>query len=116
MSPLRNRGGVGMVLINATIAKSIPALRDQFGVPDPVAHLKLFTVTGWQWFVLGLDAESLMAWCYVVPPNDDAGDREVGCVDLRELASLKIFNDFFGVERDVYFKPQPLSKLVGGEA
>lgn len=111
---LRNRGGVGMVLISAELIKHIPALWAQSEVLDPVAYLKLFTVAGWKWYVLGLDPVSLLAFCYVVPPNVDAGDREFGCVDLNALAEIKIFNGCLGVERDLLFKPSRLSKVLGG--
>lgn len=114
MNALRNRGGVGMVLVDAKLAKPIPALWAQAEKTDPVAYLKLFTVTGWEWYVLGLDPVSMVAWCYIVPPNSEAGDCEFGCVDLSDLAKIKLFLDSLGVERDVVFAPVPLSEVKGG--
>jgi hypothetical protein len=108
---LRNRGGVGMVLIDAGIAERIPGLWAQAEVPDPVVHLKLFTVTGWRWFVLGLDPIGLMAYCYVTHPEDAIDGGEFGVVDLNDLANVEIFSGSLGVERDLWFKPCKLSQL-----
>jgi len=108
---LRNRGGVGMVLIDAEIAKSIPALWAQSEVADPVVHLKLFTVTGWRWLVIGMEPESLLAFCYVTAPGDADDDGEFGVVDLKELGRLSFLRGALGVERDLYFAPCKLSQL-----
>lgn len=109
---LRNRGGVGMVLIDADIAKRIPGLWAQADEADPVVHLKLFTVTGWRWFVIGFDAERLIAFCYVTNPDDAIGDGEFGAADLSELGKLSFFSGSLGVERDICFRPCKLSELL----
>jgi len=109
---LRNRGGVGMVLIDADIAKRIPSLWAQAEAADPVVHLKLFTVTGWRWFVIGLDPAGLTAYCYVTNPDDAIGDGEFGAANLSELGKLSFFSGSMGVERDICFQPCKLSELL----
>jgi len=109
---LRNRGGVGMVLIDADIAKRIPGLWAQAETADPVVHLRLFTVTGWRWFVLGLDPVALTAYCYVTAPGVPIEDGDFGIVHLAELGDLSLFGGSLGVERDLLFTPRPLSKLL----
>lgn len=108
---LRNRGGVGMVLVDAEIAERIPGLWAQAEVADPVVYLKLFTVTGWRWSVLGLDPAGLMAYCYVTHPEDAIDGGEFGVVDLSELGKLSFFGGSLGVERDLWFRPCKLSQL-----
>ena len=110
MEVLRNRNGKGMILIDDRIAKDIPSLFEAMADEDPLVRCKLFTVTGWRWFVLGLDRESLVAYCFVTSPRFPEG--EYGAVDLRQLSRLTMLSGSLGIERDLYFDPRPLSQLL----
>lgn len=116
MMTLRNRGGVGMVLLDSKLAKSIPALWAQGEKKDPVAYLKLFTVTGWSWYVLELDPVSMIALCYVTSPGDLDSEGEFGTENLKKLADFTFCSGALGVERSLGWEPAKLSAIKKGVA
>ena len=113
MNALKNRGGVGMVLLDAKILASIPEYGCELG-RDPIVFLKLFTVTGWAWYVLSVDRKQLIAYCYVTASGDLPNEGEFGTIDLNELANLTFFGGALGVERSLGWNPMKLSELKGG--
>ena len=100
------------ITILKNYAKPIPGLWFQADERDPLAYVKLFTIYGWHWLVLGLDPESLRAYCYVIEPSAKADDGEFGLVDLAQLAKLTFCGGALGVERDLFFSPGRLSELI----
>ena len=82
---------------------------------DPVVWARLFTpASSFTWYVLALDGEDLM-YCYV----ESHMAKEFGYVSLEELEGLRGGAGWArnlgmpAVERDVAFKPQPLSAVKG---
>ena len=115
MSALKNRGGVGMVLLDAKILAGVPEYGCELG-RDPIAYVKLFTVTGWAWYVLSVDRKQLVAYCYVTALGDLPNEGEEGTIDLNELANLTFFGGALGVERSLGWKPAKLSAIKKGGA
>jgi hypothetical protein len=77
---------------------------------DPIARVKLFDPTGsWTWYVAGYDAETHLAWGVV-----DGFEKELGDFDMRELVALR-GRGGLPVERDLYWKPTPISELLANE-
>jgi hypothetical protein len=108
---LKSRAGDGIVLISDNLAMDIPSI-DEFmdrNDHDPIAHIKLFTINGWRWFILAFDRDTMTAYAYVQAPRVPGG--ECGTVNLRELADFTFLSGFLGVERDLYFEPRPLSQV-----
>lgn len=116
MRTLRNRKGGGMLLLDAKLAKPIPGLMadEVTSASDPMAYVRFFTVSGWSWWLLALDRESLIGLCYVVSPGESICNGEIGTVDLSKLAELEVMRGL-GVERDTSFEPSRLSVICGEE-
>lgn len=93
------------MLMTKDLAATIPALYGTENDTDPIVRCKFFLCgTGWTWYVTEFDGED-MFFGYVV------GDYpELGYFTLKELEEVR---GPLGlrVERDLYFKPQPLSKF-----
>jgi hypothetical protein len=101
-----------MKLLTKELAKKIPALYSQENDPDPTVWVKFFNPGGpGSWFVLEFDGEDqFFGWVNIL--GDD--DAELGYFSLAELAEYK--GRFgLGIERDLFWKPTPLSKVKAGE-
>lgn len=97
-----------MKLLTKVISKKIPALYAQDGKgDDSIAYLKLFLPwSSWTWYITEMNPETEECFGLV-----DGFERELGYFNLSELASI---TGPFGlkIERDLAFKPTPLSKLL----
>ncbi len=99
-----------MKLLPKTVAEKIPPLYSQENENDPVVYVKFFDpCSNWTWYVLEYSPEERLFFGYVV-----GFDAEFGYFSLDELTSIK--NRFgLGIERDLYWKPTPLSRVLNGE-
>lgn len=76
---------------------------------DPIVHVKLFTpCSGWTWLLTEYDLSQDLAFGFCYNSQDPQG-AELGYVSLAELRPLKTRFGTPAVERDQWFKPQPLS-------
>ena len=92
-------------LIPETIASSIPRLYATQHEADPVAHVKLFTPdSSWTWLVMEYDPEQRLCFGLVF-----GHEREFGYFSLEEMESVR---GPLGlrIERDLYWKPKPVSQ------
>ena len=89
------------------IAKEIPKLYSQDGVEDPMCHVKFFTPYGrGVWYVTEFDGrDTMFGWI-------DRGHGEFGYTSLSWLQGLNK-NGLPLIERDMYWKPRPLSQAKG---
>ncbi|NMC36233.1 DUF2958 domain-containing protein [Candidatus Beckwithbacteria bacterium] len=98
-----------MLLIPDSLVKTIPTLYGTEYSKDPLVRCKFFLPgTGWTWYVTEFDGND-MFFGYVV------GDfPELGYFSLKELENVR---GPLGlrVERDLYFRPQPLSRIKSGQ-
>ena len=104
-----------MKLITKEIEATLPPLYSQENVSDPVAVLKIFDPCGrCTFFILEGSRQPdgdllLFGFCRsALGPDCD----ELGYASLRELESVRRPLGL-GFERDLYFKPTPLSKIRG---
>jgi hypothetical protein len=102
-----------MKLVPKEIEAILPPLYSQENVVDPVAVIKLFDPCGrYTFYVLEARRESdgdllLFGFCRsALGPDCD----ELGYASLRELESARRPLGL-GFERDLYFKPTPLSEI-----
>jgi len=94
-----------MLLMPKYLSSKLPALYSQEDEEDPMIVCKFFAPwSKWTWYAIEFDGKDLF-YGYV------AGDfPELGYFSLKELQSVK--GPFgLGIERDLYFKAQPLSKI-----
>jgi len=94
-----------MELIPNKIKEKIPKLYDTENISDPIVHVKLF-LDGWTWYITELSIDDDICFGYVVSPYEN----ELGYFSLEELKSLRGRLGTW-VERDLYFKERPLSKI-----
>ena len=96
-----------MKLLTQVIRKALPPLYSQDGKGEAViAHVKFFTPdSNWTWYATEFDPESGLFFGLV-----QGFEEELGSFSLAELESAR---GPLGlpIERDLYFKPQPLSEL-----
>lgn len=97
-----------MELIPNEIKDKIPKLYDTEDISDPIVHIKLF-LDGWIWYITELSINDDICFGYVVSPYES----ELGYFSLEELKSLRGRLGTW-VERDLFFKPTPLSKIKKG--
>jgi hypothetical protein len=94
-----------MKLLTKELRGKLPKIRETEGQKDPKVICKFFYPDfNWIWYAIEFDGEDLF-FGYV------AGDYpELGYFSLKELLSNK---GKFGlsIERDLYFKPCPLSEV-----
>lgn len=94
-----------MKLLTNDLISKLPALYTTENQEDPMVICKFFTPwTNWTWYATEFDGTDTF-FGFVV-----GHDAELGYFSLSELQSVK---GPFGlsVERDLYFDPQPLSKV-----
>ncbi|MDD5158102.1 DUF2958 domain-containing protein [Sulfurimonas sp.] len=94
-----------MELISKEIEDKIPLLYATKEQQDPIAYVKLF-LDGWTWYITELSIDKDICFGYVVSPFGS----ELGYFSLSEIQEAK-GSLGLGVERDLGFKPQPLSQL-----
>lgn len=95
-----------MELIPKEIKERIPKLYETEYHKDPIVYVKLF-LDGWTWYITELSEDSDICFGYVISPFCDG---ELGYFSLKELMSLRGKLGIW-VERDLFFKPTPLSKI-----
>ena len=98
-----------MILLPPELRATLPALYAQEKVKDPIVHIKFFTPwTRWTWFVTeGEEQEdTFMFFGHII-----GQEEELGYFTLEELESI---NGPAGlkIERDLHFKPGPLSEVL----
>ena len=117
-----------MKLLTKELLRKIPPLYSQENVPDPMVQCKFFTPdSSWTWYVTEGSA---------VLQGDEDGERHIALKDVRDWSDVLDVR-FFGlvdgfeeelgyfllselqwvrgrlglpIERDLYWRPQPLSK------
>ena len=92
-------------LIPAELAAAIPKLYAAEKVKDPTAYLRWFTPdSNWTWWVLEYDPDERLAFGLV-----KGMESELGYISLDELLAAR---GPLGlrVERDLHFRPKPLSQ------
>ncbi len=94
-----------MILLTKQLTQKLPKLYEQENNTDPMVICKFFLpMTKWTWYAIEFDGKDTF-FGYVV------GDySELGYFTLSELKEIE---GPYGlkVERDMYFDPQPLSKV-----
>jgi hypothetical protein len=101
-----------MELLPEEVRASLPKLYAQDGNRDPVVHVKYFTPdSSWTWYATEgePEEEDFRFFGYVI-----GFEREWGYFVLSELESA---SGPWGlpIERDLYFKPGPLSEVLKRE-
>lgn len=94
-----------MELIPKEMEDKIPHLYATEEVKDPIVYVKLF-LDGWTWHITELSIDKDICFGYVVSPFGS----ELGYFSLEEIQEVK-GSLGIGVERDLYFKPTPLSAI-----
>ncbi len=94
-------------LIPNFLEESIPTLYATEEQDDPICHIKLFTPdANWTWYVIEFSKEDKdICYGYV-----QGLVHELGYFSLNELRAIK-GSLGLSVERDVLFKPIPLSQI-----
>ena len=95
-----------MELIPKEIKEKIPKLYETEEHTNPIVFIKLF-IDGWTWYLTELSIDEDIAFGYVVSPFSGG---ELGYFSLNEIKSLRGSLGTW-VERDLHFKPTPLSKI-----
>jgi hypothetical protein len=94
-----------MMLLTKEVRAKLPPLYSTENTKDPLVICKFFLPDfSWTWYVIEFDGKDTF---YGYVAGDDC---ELGYFSLSELASVR---GKFGLplERDLYFKPQPLSQV-----
>ncbi len=96
-----------MKLMTQEVAQQIPALYSQEHKKDPTVYVKFFTPwSHWTWYVTEFDGDDLF-FGFV-----QGFDQEFGYFSLSEMESVRGPGGL-QIERDLYFKPKPLSQFLG---
>lgn len=91
-----------MTLLPDELAAELPALGATEHEADPLVRVKFFALaSSWTWYVIEYDPQQRLFFGLV-----DGFEKELGYFSLTELESLG-----WRVERDLYFKPVPLSSV-----
>ncbi len=95
-----------MHLLTAAIRRQLPPLGSTESQSDPLAVVKFFTPDGsWTWYATEFDGDDTF-FGYV-----DGHFPELGYFSLKDLESVR-GKLGLPVERDLSFKPTPLSKIM----
>ncbi len=98
-----------MKLLTKQIRQGLPPLYGQEKELDPIAYVKFFDPTGrGTWYGLEFDGKDRFFGWVASPLGADCD--ELGYFLLSELASVRC-RFGLGIERDLHFKPTPLSKV-----
>ena len=94
-----------MKLLTQELRKQLPALGATEHQEDPMVLLKLFTPdSNWSWFITEFDQQDTFFGAVA------GHEFELGYISLSELEQTTGPLGLH-VERDLYFKPTPLSKI-----
>ena len=93
-----------MQLMTKEIMKKLPPLYSTEDQKDPIVQTKFFTPDSqWTWYAVEFDGEDLFFGLVI------GFEKEFGYFRLSELKSAKGPMGL-AIERDLYFKPKPLSQ------
>jgi hypothetical protein len=93
-------------LLPPSVLETLPAWRATANEDDPIATVKLFLPdTAWTWYIVEFDGDDT---CFGLVIGHEV---EAGYFLLSELEALRSPLLRLLVERDLYFKPTPLSEL-----
>jgi len=99
-----------MKLMTKGLANEFKKIGKQDGVKDPIVIAKFFNPIGsGTWCATEFDPEERLFFGYVSIFSDH--NNEWGSFSLDELESLRISSLRLSIERDMYFDPQPISKV-----
>lgn len=94
-----------MQLMTNEIRKQLPALGATDDTPDPICQIKYFTPDGsWTWFAIEFDQKDTFFGAV------SGMEFELGYFSLSELEETTGPLGLH-IERDLYFKPTPLSEI-----
>jgi hypothetical protein len=94
-----------MKLITKELLKKLPKLYETENKEDPTVICKFFTPwSNWTWYATEFDGKDIF-FGWVV-----GHECELGYFSLKELESVRGPYQL-SIERDLYFDPQPLSKV-----
>jgi len=107
-----------MKLLTQEIKKTLPAIGSMSEVRDPKVVVKFFDPSGsWSWFVIEGEQQEDGDWLFYGLVH--GFEKEFGYFSLSELETCK--QDIHGlrglpIERDLWFKPTPVSQFLNGGA
>jgi len=94
-------------LLTPDILARLPKLGETSGQKDPVAQVKFFYPDfGWTWYAIEFDGEDIFYGLV------DGFEKEFGSFRLSELLENR-GKLGLEIERDLYFEPMPVSRLMG---
>lgn len=99
-----------MKLLTKELARSIPPLysTEEVQLEDKTAAVKLFhPLTDWTWYIIEFDGKD-RCFGYVIGHVD-----EFGYFSLAELEAIGEGGSTLPVERDRFFEPTRLAKIIG---
>lgn len=92
-------------LLPAELAANVPGLYSTEHQADALALVKLFTPdSSWTWYIVEYDPDDMLCFGLTI-----GHEREHGYFSLTELQELRGPTGL-KVERDLYFKPTPVSE------
>lgn len=101
----------GHQLLPSALARKLPPIYSQENVEDPIVQVKLFSpYSGAVWYLTEYDPASREAFGWA---DLGMGGGELGYISVAELEGLNR-GGLPLVERDLYWRPVPLSKAKGG--
>lgn len=99
-----------MKLLTLKLRSQIPALYAQDGNPDAIAYVKFFTPdSNRTWYASEFDGTDRFFGLI------QGSEEELGYFSLLELQSVR-GRLGLPVERDLYFKPTPISQLLNAQS
>lgn len=95
-----------MKLMTKALAKTLPALGSTDALGDAaLARVKYFhPLSNWTWYATEYDPATRMFFGLV-----KGFETELGYFSLDELESVKVRG--LGIERDLFWRPEPLSEI-----
>lgn len=96
-----------MMLLTKENKKALPALYSQEEVEDPQAVVKFFGGSKATWYAIEFDGDDTFYGFVVL----DIGEPEMGYFSLSELKGVDFPPFGLGIERDMYYTPEPLSVI-----
>ncbi len=100
-----------MKLMTKELEREFKKVGRQDNTRDPIVVAKYFNPYGpGTWYATEYNPETRVFFGYVSIVGDPLCD-EWGSFSLDELESLRVPPFGFGIERDLYFKPKPISQV-----
>jgi len=95
-------------LLTKEVLAKLPPLYSQESVADPLAQVKFFTPwSNWTWYATEFDGQDTFFGLV------QGHETELGYFSLSELSGLRGPGGL-RIERDIHFRPTPLSRIRGG--